>query len=336
MGREFFDRRELNFRLPGVRRFWVEVLSGRFDAAAEIYEATTDWERRAHLLGLARAVPADATVIDHWWESQPEHPLPMTVKGLHAAGQAWRIRTGAPVERLPAGRLDEFHRRLRVAEDLLSAAARFDQESPVPWAGLLDTGTGLQISLPEYQYRLEQMADRFPLYSGFVSYLQFVSDRWFGSHEEMWKFADSVNEAAPDGSPLHAVQAEASIERFRRHGNLLMPKRALMAEGRLEPLLKAADRSVLHSSFDPDGPAGIQALSSFIIAFERFGCRRLNHHLVPMLRAHWLADRPARYVRGPLGPTMMWRALSGRYRLTSLVPLRRGGLPVRHGVGQLA
>lgn len=336
MSKVFHDRRELNLRLPDVRRFWVDVLADRFDAAAENYAAHTDWERRAHLLGLAREVPADAVSIDRWVAHRPQDPLPLIVKGLHAVGQAWQARSSAPVEQVSDGRLDEFHRRLRVAEDLLTTAARLDPSSPIPWAGLLETGTGLQISLHEYEYRMEQMAARFPLYGGFVSYLQFVSDRWCGSHEQMWEFADSVNEAAPEGSPLHAVQAEASIERFRFRDNLIMPKRALMAEGRLDRLLKAADRSVLHSSFDPGGPAGIRALSSFVMAFERYGCRRLNHHLIPMLRKHWLADHPARHFRGPFGSTVMWRGLSGRYRLTSLVPFRRGPVPAGSGVREFA
>lgn len=323
--RAFYDRWELTLRMRDVRRFWTDVVSGRFDAAATTYAAQPDWERRAHLLSLARELPVDSSAVEHWIAQQPGHPLPLTVKGLHAVGQAWHARSAAPAEHLPVERLEAFHRHLRVAEEFLTAAAKADSSSPVPWMGLLDSGMGLQISLREYEYRMEQMATRFPLYSGFSSYLQFVSDRWFGSHEQMWEFADSVNEAASVGSPLHAVQAEASIERFLSRGNMIVPRRALVAEGRLDPLLRAADRSVLHSSFDPDSPAGVRALSSFVVAFERYGCRRLNHHLIPLLRRHWMADHPARYFRGRFGPTVMWRGLSGRYRAAALLPFRRRG-----------
>ncbi len=311
-------------------------MAGRYDAAAEIYEGQADWERRAHMLGLARRIPEGSETVDRWLSQWPGHPLPLTIKGLHLVGQAWQVRTTATAEHLSSDQLDGFHRRLRSAEQVLIKVAKADAENPVPWTGLLDTGLGLQISREEYEYRMEQLAKRFPLYSGFASYLQFVSDKWFGSHEQMWEFADSVNEAAPDGSPLHAIQADASIERFLYRQDLISPQRALVAEGRLDPLLRAADRSVLHSSFDPDGPAAIQALSSFVIAFERYGCRRLNHHLVPMLRKHWMAEYPARHFRGPLSLTSTWRGLSGRYRLAALLPFRRRSVASVRRIGELA
>lgn len=324
----FYDRRELTLRVPGVREFWVNVTAGRYDGAAQIYSVQSDWDRRTHVLGLAGAVPADSPIIDSWLTERPGHPLPLTAKGLHAVGWAWQARTDARAEKVSSERFDEFHRRLRVAEDLLVAAAKVDPKSPIPWAGLLDTGRGLQISRQEVEYRMEEMAARYPLYSGFGAYLQFVCEKWFGSHEQMWEFADSVNDAAPVGSPLHAVQADAAIERFLHRSDLISPKRALQAEGRLEPLLRAADRSVLHVSFDPDSPAGIRALSSFVMAFERYGCRRLNHHLIPMLRKHWLAEYPSCYFPGAFGHTTMWRRLSSRYRVTGLRPARRTKVPV--------
>ena len=325
--RVFYDRRELTLRVPAVRGFWVDVTAGRYDDAARAFSAEPDWDRRAHMLGLASAVAATSDIIERWLERWPGHCLPLTATGLRAIGWAWEARSSTKTDDRRSAGVDEFHRRLREAEDLLFTAAKADPSSPIPWAALLDTGRGLQISRQEVEYRMEQMAARFPLYSGFSAYLQFECEKWFGSHEQMWEFADSVNEAAPVGSPLHAMQADAAIERFLGRFDLLSPKRALEAEGRLDPLLRAADRSVLHPSFDPDSSAGIRALSSFVMAFEYYGCRRLNRHLVPMLRRHWMAEYPACHFFGPLGPVAGWRMLSARYRLRGLRPTGRAKVP---------
>ncbi len=320
----FYNRRELTLRLPEVRRFWLDVTSGRFDAAEQIHTNRTDWEYRSHLLGLARHVPADSAAVDDWLNHRPGAALPLIAKGYQVVGMGWRARTNDRPDPSSRRQIEDSRRFLRQAEDIFAGAARTDPDSPVPWAGLLETGLGLHISQQEFDYRLEQMAGRFPLYSGFITYLQYMSDRWYGSHEQMFDFADSVNDAAADGSPLHALQAEAAIERFVLRNDLLRPKRALVAEGRLEPLLRAAERSVLHPSFEPDAPAGVHALSCFVMAFERYGCRRLNHHLVPLLRRHWMADHPSDHFRGAFSPTVMWRGLSARYRLASMLPVRRG------------
>ncbi len=322
----FYDRPELTFRLPDVRRFWVDVTAGRFDEAAETYGRQSNWERRSHLLGLAIDMPAESDALDRWAADWSEHPLPLIAKGLNAVGWAWQVRTSDLARNVSTEQFEEFHRRLRMAEQILTSAIRADPESPIPWMGLLTSGRGLQISLHEVEYRMEQMAARYPLYGGFSAYLQFVCKKWFGSHEQMWEFADSVNEAAPSGSPLHAVQADATIERFLGRTDLLRPKAALKAEGRLDPLLRAAEQSVLDSSFDADCPAGIRALSSFVVAFERYGCRKLNRHLVPMLRRHWMAEYPFCYFTGRFSHAAMWRSLRGRYRVMGVVPGRGAGV----------
>src|SRR6185436_114566 len=44
--------------------------------------------------------------------------------------------------------------------------------------------------------------------------LVFLCEKWHGSHEEMFDFARSASGQAPDGSRLHALIANAHLERY--------------------------------------------------------------------------------------------------------------------------
>jgi hypothetical protein len=95
------------------------------------------------------------------------------------------------------------------------ASARRDPRDALPWAYLLITGRALEVGVDELRRRYEEGRARAPE-SWQVPWLMLeaLTEKWSGSHDLMFQFAREVSSAAPAGSGLHALVAEAHFQRW--------------------------------------------------------------------------------------------------------------------------
>ncbi len=283
------------FGNPDTRDFVAAARAGDFATAKAIFDRQPDWDHRAMLVWLIKDSGRPAYIND-WVEQFPEDPLALIVSGNHAVIWAWEARSRARAEHVSAVQFEEFHNRLRLAEEILAKAAVADDTSPLPWCAMLNSGRGLQISREEIDFRMQSMLRRDPLLDGHMNYLQFICDKWFGSHDEMWAFAEGVSNGSPAGSPLHSLVAIAAIEHHIEMLGGSRRRKALKKDGRLNTLHQAAERSIFDPSFDRTSPSGIQAMTSFLTAYDNFGMKDQIKRLVPMME--YASEWPLVYLYG--------------------------------------
>ncbi|MEV0025286.1 hypothetical protein AB0H45_24335 [Streptomyces atroolivaceus] len=202
---------------PSLRVALTAVAAGDHAPAAELLAATrrhAQWERRdACVSRLARTSLHHPGWLDSWLEESPEDPDAVLVKADQYICQAWQIRTGARARNVEADQFRAFHAVLRDAVPVVSAAAELNPADPVPWRIALTQARGIQAPREVFDTYLAEANARDPHHEGcHVQALQYLCDKWYGSHEEMFAFAERAAGQAPPGSRLHALPLQAVVE----------------------------------------------------------------------------------------------------------------------------
>ncbi|MEU0137092.1 hypothetical protein ABZ172_24155 [Streptomyces sp. NPDC006296] len=202
---------------PPLRAALAAASSGDHAPAAELLAGTREhaqWERRDTCVSrLARASLHHPGWLDSWLEDSPEDPDAVLVKADQYIYQAWQIRTGARAKHVEADQFRAFHAVLRDSVPVISAAAELNPGDPVPWRIALTQARGIQAPREVFDtYRSEANA-RDPHHEGcHVQALQYLCAKWYGSHEEMFAYAERTADQAPPGSRLHALPLQAVVE----------------------------------------------------------------------------------------------------------------------------
>ncbi|MFC5169684.1 hypothetical protein [Streptomyces mutomycini] len=202
---------------PSLRVALAAAASGDHAPAAELLAATREhaqWERRDTCVSrLARASLHHPGWLDSWLEVSPEDPDAVLVKADQYVFQAWQIRTGARARHVEADQFRAFHAVLRDAVPVISAAAELNPHDPVPWRIALTQARGIQAPREVFDTYLAEADTRDPHHEGcHVQALQYLCAKWYGSHEEMFAFAERAADQAPPGSRLHALPLQAVVE----------------------------------------------------------------------------------------------------------------------------
>lgn len=200
-----------------LRLALAAAAGGDHGPAAELLAATREhaqWERRDTCVSrLARASLHHPGWLDSWLEEDPEHPDAVLVKADQYVYQAWQIRTGARARHVEADQFKAFHAVLRDSVPVISAAAELNPDDPVPWRIALTQARGIQAPREVFDTYLAEAVERDPHHEGcHVQALQYLCDKWYGSHEEMFAFAERAADQAPPGSRLHALPLQAVVE----------------------------------------------------------------------------------------------------------------------------
>lgn len=192
---------------PELRAQRVEALGraaiGRSAAiAALLTEETADADTADLLLWLGR------TVID----------------------EAWQIRGDGWADSVGPDRFKLFHATLVNARDPLLAAAELNPEDPVPWEVLQWMALGLEAGRDAKDSIWREVSRRVPtLFPAHWGRLQVLSEKWGGSHEEMFAFARSSAAVAPAGHPLTAMLPLAHAEYLLCERQPLLERRSSRA-----------------------------------------------------------------------------------------------------------
>uniref|UniRef100_A0AAU3GS63 DUF4034 domain-containing protein n=1 Tax=Streptomyces sp. NBC_01401 TaxID=2903854 RepID=A0AAU3GS63_9ACTN len=202
---------------PSLRVALAAAATGNHAPAAELLALTREhaqWERRDTCVSrLARASLHHPGWLDSWLEDSPENPDAVLVKADQYVFEAWEIRTGARASHVEDDQFRAFHAVLRDAVPVISTAAELNPDDPVPWRVALTQARGIQAPRPVFDTYLAEANARDPHHEGcHVQALQYLCAKWYGSHEEMFAFAERAAGQAPPGSRLHALPLQAVVE----------------------------------------------------------------------------------------------------------------------------
>lgn len=191
--------------------------SGAWEPAADLLARTRadrDWEERGRRsAGLAELALHHTGWFDEWRAARPGDPDAALVAAELAIDRAWEIRTAARARHVSREQFQAFHAVLRDAEPVLRAAADLNPGDPVPWRVFIAHAMGLGAPREVFEAYLDSGRAADPHHVGLhARAVQYLAQKWYGSHAEMFAFAESAAAAAPEGSPLRGLPLHAVTE----------------------------------------------------------------------------------------------------------------------------
>ncbi|MFD7513609.1 hypothetical protein ACFV85_02205 [Streptomyces niveus] len=202
---------------PELRAALTAAYAGDHAPARDLLAATrlgAEWERRGgYVPRLAESALHSPGWLDAWLAESPRDPDAVLVKAEHCVQQAWEIRTGARASSVSRDQFQAFFALLDDAVPVIGAAAELNPTDPVPWQVALTHARGSQAPREVFDAYWAEATARAPHHYGcHVSAMQYLCDKWYGSHGEMFDFAERAAEEALPGSKLHALPLLAAVE----------------------------------------------------------------------------------------------------------------------------
>lgn len=261
-----------------------------WEALRDGLAAVTDETRQLWLLGHLADVQDTEKWLPKAVAGEPDSVLPLLLSGARHISWGWEARTGARAQHVTEEQWQVFHERLFTAEEQLYEVAEREPGLLAPWYFLLISARGASHGPDVARHRFEAAERRSPGNPEVHRQrLQQLTAKWGGSHEEMHAFARAGMLAAPEGSPLGVLVAEAHLEHWldlpdgEDHAYITDP-------GVAAQLHEAARRSVLHPAHGRP-PGWLRSLNTFAMAFSLAGERQAAHSLFEVL--------DGRVVKGP-------------------------------------
>lgn len=173
---------------PDEREFYVEKLA--------------EWKRRPPFF-------------DAWVDASRNCSEAWLLRGAHGIQWAWEARSGTSAENVAEEAWPIFFERLKGAWSDLNHAIELNPADPTPFGQLIPCAMGLQLDKEIVFSCLRNTLERSVIsWKAHSATLWYLCKKWHGSHEEMFDFARSVSDAAPEGSGVHALIPIAHHERW--------------------------------------------------------------------------------------------------------------------------
>ncbi|GAA3031404.1 hypothetical protein [Streptomyces glomeratus] len=220
----FARQEELDVRMPGPDQDLLDVLdvvqrTQDYRAAAQLLAGTetegeTRWQRVQAFAGAAslelrqRPGGVSETPGGQWlrvWRAEaPKDPGGAAVHAEFLVQQAWRTSTPGT---------DEFRIIMEEARSACAEAALLAPGDPVPYIVELSVARGLAYPQPEFEQLWLRILDRAPAHMGaHLAALHYWCEKWHGSRELAYSFAEAAAARAPQGSLLAAMPLFAVFE----------------------------------------------------------------------------------------------------------------------------
>lgn len=280
-----------------VRSARAAALGGDWRPAAHLLAATTDADARFDRLDvLARAGLRRRAWLEAWLRERPLDRDALALRAQLAALRAWEIRGGDWRAQNP----DRFLDALADAESYAREAIALAPTDPCPHVTLVTIARGQQVDHDELDRRLAGLARLAPHHrQGHEQALQYTCAKWFGSAEEMFRFARDASGRAPEGSAAALLVVAAHVE----HWMTLVGRATALADKHMTSEATRAEIAAAESRWrDGDsGPSPVGRVAAHnLLAFAWWLCQdaaAAQEHLA-VTREH-LSETPWAYADEP-------------------------------------
>ncbi|MER6024729.1 hypothetical protein [Streptomyces sp. NPDC001851] len=283
----FVLQEELDVRMPGPDQDLLDVL--------ELVQRTQDWRAASQLLAgtgteeeqrwqRVQAFAGAAALelqqrpggvhetpggqwLRVWRAEQPKDAGGAAVYAEFLVQQAWRTSTPGT---------DDFRIIMEEARDACGQAALLAPGDPVPYIVELSVARGLAYTQAEFDQLWLKILDRAPHHMGaHLAALHYWCEKWHGSREQAYSFAEAAAARAPEGSLLAALPLFAVFEH--------LPEVNLVAGFYRSEVVTKAMHGALHAvhSARPDDPMLAHVrhlLVFFLVRAERW--QEAMHQLI--------------------------------------------------------
>ncbi|MDQ0947919.1 hypothetical protein QFZ24_001842 [Streptomyces phaeochromogenes] len=256
--------------------------SGTWEPAATLLAETRsagDWYRRGRFsAGLAELALHHHGWLDDWNRARPGDPDLALVLAELEIDRAWQIRTAARARHVSQEQFQAFRTVLSDATPVLRTAADLNPGDPVPWRILIGHAMGLGAPREVFDEYLARGRDGDPHDLGLhTRAVQYLAQKWYGSHAEMFDFAESAAAAAPKGSLLRGLPLQAVTEYALEHDAGI--GRGPVAWSRIEAVVEAGLE--LSAAYGPGDRQAAGFRNHLALALIR--CER-HHEALEVLR----------------------------------------------------
>ncbi len=212
--RERFEMPDASRAFPDVRRALRQFKRGKLDRAAALLAETREgpWHERSFRLGM---ISDDAPLepLDEWCRYEPTCPDAWLMRGIRRAHWAWEARGSGRASTVDEDMWQVFHQRLESGESDLLWAAELSPEDPEPYNCLITMAMGLSHGAGVVRRHLQQALARDPEhYSAYASATYALTEKWSGSHDQMFEVAREAAGRASAGNDLAGVLIDAHVE----------------------------------------------------------------------------------------------------------------------------
>lgn len=197
----------------------TQRLERRAYAEAEQLLANTSDENREHLIYGFACGPQSVPLAAQWAAECAASARAQLLLGASLIVSGWKIRGGAYAEDVEEAAWQPFLESLKSAEEPLETAARLDPSSADALAWLIHAEVGGSGDRARIGQLFADATTRVPLHwPAHYKYFMALTEKWGGSHREMFRFADETSKRAPRGSMLHSLIAAAYNEFYLAQG----------------------------------------------------------------------------------------------------------------------
>ncbi|SHM33937.1 hypothetical protein [Actinacidiphila paucisporea] len=186
--------------------------------AAYLADAGYDWDLRWYRTRhLADATEDDDGWLTAWRTESPGDPGAALVHAAALVSLAGRVRGTQSGSRTTAEQFAGFHRLLAEALPACQEAAYLSPYDPNPYVAQISIAYGLGWSHEDFRQLWAQITARDPHhFAAHSAALQFWCEKWCGSRELMFDFAEQAAASAPRGSLLPFIRIYAVLEQESR------------------------------------------------------------------------------------------------------------------------
>jgi len=197
---------------PSASQLLKHVIAGSYQEAERQLLSASDEERERRLRTFSQHDDA-VDLAQQWVRSRSDLSIAHTVLGASLIGKAWKIRGSAYGSNVDPGAVEPFFDLINSAPQSLLKAASLDAGTadPFAWLILAEVRRGGDRDLIDQYFA--QATARVPMHwPTYFRYFMVTTEKWGGSHERMFRFAQESAEQAPRGSAIHFLVALAYCE----------------------------------------------------------------------------------------------------------------------------
>ena len=283
--------------------------AGEWRSVEAALTATTDPLRREFLIDGLASDTQDLRWVDQWVRDRAELQTARVVWGACAVQYAFHIRSGDVPENVSAQQWQGFHEWLTHADEQLRHAVAMDPTDAAPWVSMLWSAVGLEVPFDEAERRWDGARRLHPHTElGALAYTTYISPRWHGSEEMLWRFVKGLVSNEPEGSPRWTMVPTAHFEQWaadRMSGNARVHESRYFQQPHVQSEINEAYSHYLGSAERKASPLEPQYRGTFAVAFYLMGARE--------------ALRREMEVIGPGIQRLPWGYLGGAGRTYKLV-----------------